>query len=126
MLWQDLDRDNAVKTCVAMVKMDCELRDVHIEVKATARLPVVVADEIHLQQVILNLLRNSIEAVEHQQSLVSREIEVDMGLCEPNTAFVSWRTVVEASPRATWSVSSSRSIRPSQTGWALGSRSAAS
>ena len=61
---KEIDVARAVRECVDMVKTDCELRDIRIEVKAAGALSVVVVDEIHLQQVILNLLRNAMEAVE--------------------------------------------------------------
>ena len=59
--------------------MECELRDIRVELKPSDRLPVVVADEIHLQQVILNLLRNAMEAVQLPQPGVRKEITVDVG-----------------------------------------------
>jgi signal transduction histidine kinase len=62
-----------------MVKMDCEVRDIRIELEAAGRLPTVVADEIHLQQVILNLLRNAMEAVETPQPGVVRRIVIETG-----------------------------------------------
>ena len=61
---KEIDVARAVRECVDMVKTDCELRDIRIELKPAGALPVVVVDEIHLQQVILNLLRNAMEAVE--------------------------------------------------------------
>ena len=77
---KEIDVARAVRECVDMVKMDCELRDIRVEVKPSDALPVVVVDEIHLQQVILNLLRNAMEAVELPRPGVSREIAVEIGL----------------------------------------------
>ena len=77
---KEVDVARAVGECVDMVKVDCELRDIRIELKAGRALPVVVVDEIHLQQVILNLLRNAMEAVELPHPGVSREITVEIGL----------------------------------------------
>ena len=76
---KEIDVARAVRECVDMVKMDCELRDIRIEVKATGALPPVVVDEIHLQQVILNLLRNAMEAVELPRPGSSREIALEIG-----------------------------------------------
>ena len=56
--------EQAVRECVGMVKMDCDLRDIRIELPTTPPLPEVVVDEIHVQQVVLNLLRNAVEAIE--------------------------------------------------------------
>src|SRR5262245_59722619 len=62
-----------------MVKMDCDLRDIRIDLKPVGRLPV-VADEIHLQQVILNLLRNAMEALEGAPPGTPRVIAIEAGL----------------------------------------------
>ena len=61
---KEIDIARAISDCVEMVKMDCELRNIGVEVKPVGPLPMVVADEIHLQQVILNLLRNAMDAVQ--------------------------------------------------------------
>ena len=77
---REIDVASAVGACVDMVKTDCELRDIRIELKTDDALPVVVVDEIHLQQVVLNLLRNAMEAVELPRPGVSREITIEVGL----------------------------------------------
>jgi signal transduction histidine kinase len=76
---KEIDVERVVGQCIEMVKMECELRDIRIELKPAGRLPAVVADEIHLQQVILNLLRNAMEAVELPRPGISREIAVEIG-----------------------------------------------
>jgi PAS domain S-box-containing protein len=76
---KEIDVERAVRDCLDMVKMDCEVRDIRIELEAAGRLPTVVADEIHLQQVILNLLRNAMEAVETPQPGVVRRIVIETG-----------------------------------------------
>jgi signal transduction histidine kinase len=77
---RQIDVARTARDCVEMVKTDCELRDIRIELEAAGPLPVVVADEIHLQQVILNLLRNAMEAVELSRSGVAKEITIEIGL----------------------------------------------
>jgi PAS domain S-box-containing protein len=77
---KEIDVDRAVRDCLDMVKTDCEVRDIRIELAAAGRLPTVVADEIHLQQVILNLLRNAMEAVEASRPDVIRRIAIETGL----------------------------------------------
>src|SRR4030095_16313875 len=81
---KEIDAVRTVGQCIAMVKMDCDLRDVRIEFNAVEALPRVVADEIHLQQVMLNLLRNAMEAVERPEANVSKVITVDVGLDGPD------------------------------------------
>ncbi|MGO4395456.1 ATP-binding protein [Variovorax sp. M-6] len=68
--------EQAVRECVGMVKMDCDLRDIRIELPAASPLPEVVVDEIHVQQVILNLLRNAMEAIELAPPDGAREIAI--------------------------------------------------
>ncbi len=73
-----IDVERAVAECVGMVKMDCEMRDIRIRMPSVGRLPATMVDEIHLQQVILNLLRNAMEAVE-AGAADRREIIVGVG-----------------------------------------------
>jgi len=55
----------AISECISMVKMDCDLREIEIRLSTASDLPPVTVDEIHLQQVVLNLLRNAMEAIEN-------------------------------------------------------------
>lgn len=59
-----IEIERAVSECVGMVKMDCDLREIEIRLLADSGLPRITVDEIHLQQVVLNLLRNAMEAIE--------------------------------------------------------------
>jgi PAS domain S-box-containing protein len=76
---REIDVGRVVRECVEMVRTDCELRDIRIELTPIAALPPVVADEIHLQQVILNLLRNAMEAIGLPQPGVVRRIAIEVG-----------------------------------------------
>jgi signal transduction histidine kinase len=60
-----IDIERAIAECIGMVKMDCELREIDVRLSAKSGLPPVTVDEIHLQQVVLNLLRNAMEAIEN-------------------------------------------------------------
>ena len=71
-----IDIEQAIAECIGMVKMDCELRDIRIRSAAAKGLPVVVVDEIHLQQVVLNLLRNAMEAIALPGAGSAREIGI--------------------------------------------------
>jgi signal transduction histidine kinase len=83
-----IDVERAVTECVNMVKTDCELRDICIRLAPANSLPAVVADEIHLQQVILNMLRNAMEAIELAQHGREREIAVAIRLNEDEDVLV--------------------------------------
>lgn len=76
---KDIDIARAVRDCIDMVKMDCELRDIHIDVKPVPPLPVVTVDEIHFQQVLLNLLRNAMDAMQTLPPDAARSIAVNAG-----------------------------------------------
>ena len=117
---KEIDVARAVRECVDMVKTDCELRDIRIELKAAGALPVVVVDEIHLQQVILNLLRNAMEAVELPRPGVRGRSRSRSDATAPTRCRCRSPTGARASPRATSSACSSRSTRPSRAGWAIG------
>ena len=126
---KEIDLEQTVNTCVAMVKADCELRDIRLDVKAAGRLPLVVADEIHIQQVVLNLLRNAMEALQPRTQPGDRQRDcspVRVARMGPTRFSCRWRTAVWVSPKASWSVSSNPSIRPNQAGLASALRSAAS
>ncbi|MDM0117938.1 ATP-binding protein [Variovorax sp. J22R133] len=82
-----IDVERAIVECIGMVRMDCELRDIRILLNASGPRPVVVADEIHLQQVMLNLLRNAVEATEMGQATV-REITVTIAIRHGNEVLV--------------------------------------
>jgi len=79
---KSIDIERSLAECIDMVKMDCELRDIRTLLKPARGLPLVMVDEIHLQQVILNLLRNAMEAIDLAPPGGAREIAVDVGLGE--------------------------------------------
>jgi signal transduction histidine kinase len=71
-----VDPGRVVRGCVDMLRGACEARDLQIEVRQAGALPLLPADEIHVQQVVLNLLRNAIEAMEDARPGAPRRIEV--------------------------------------------------
>ena len=71
--------ERLVDDCIDMVRMECELRDIRLERKVDGPLPTLVADGIQLQQVVLNLLRNAIEAMEEAAPDAPRQISIEVG-----------------------------------------------
>ena len=74
----ELDLGEIVHEAIGMVQGEARARNVSLRVDPTAGLPPVVADRIQLQQVILNLVMNAIEAmsaVEGRDRVV--EVETD-------------------------------------------------
>ena len=86
--------------------------------------PPVWGDRVQLQQVLLNLVLNGMEAMRTVTDR-SRVLRIRAQPHEAGHVLVAVQDAGRASPRRTWSGSSSRFIRPSPTGWAWGWRSAA-
>jgi C4-dicarboxylate-specific signal transduction histidine kinase len=59
-----LDANEVLQEVAAIVRSEAESRDVKMEVSAAPNLPRVLGDRVHLQQVLLNLLLNAMEAVD--------------------------------------------------------------
>jgi signal transduction histidine kinase len=85
---REIDIARAIGDCVEMVKMDCELRNISVEVRPIGPLPTVVADEIHLQHVILNLLRNAMDAMQTLPPDRRRAVAIEAGLDGDDSIFV--------------------------------------
>ena len=61
----DVRPEEVVRKAVSLVRMDAESVGVQVEIEMEDDLPVVPADQDKLNQVFLNLLLNSIQAMEH-------------------------------------------------------------
>ena len=59
-----LDLGRLIANAVALVEQELELHDVRVELRVAPDLPPVRADEIQLQQVLLNLMRNAMDAMD--------------------------------------------------------------
>ncbi len=56
--------DQLVRDAVRLAEVDAAFHDLSIELQLGERLPAVLADPVQIQQVLLNLLRNAMEAME--------------------------------------------------------------
>lgn len=72
-----LDINHLIADTLKLVEMDCRLRDVRLERRLAVDLPPVVADAIQIQQVILNLVRNAMEALEAHPGSVDRRVSIE-------------------------------------------------
>ncbi|MEJ8850861.1 sensor histidine kinase [Variovorax rhizosphaerae] len=59
-----VDLERVIRFCADTVRMDCELRNIELAQETAPDIPFIVADEVHIQQVVLNLLRNAMEAMD--------------------------------------------------------------
>jgi two-component system sensor kinase FixL len=53
-----------IEAAISLIRMEAMQQEVEIEAKVDPGLPVVLADQIQIKQVLLNLLRNAMEAME--------------------------------------------------------------
>jgi signal transduction histidine kinase len=83
----EIDLGHMAATCIELLRGECEQHDLHIELQQPDTLQRLVADEVHVQQVLLNLLRNAIEAMQAAAPAAPRRIEVR--IAHPSPAWVS-------------------------------------
>jgi signal transduction histidine kinase len=79
----EIDLERLATACIELLRGECEQHDLHIELRRPGVLPHLVADEVHVQQVLLNLLRNAIEAMQAAPPAAPRRIEVTLARIEP-------------------------------------------
>ena len=60
----EVDLGKLVADTVNLVEMESRLKDIRVEVVVAGGLPPVLADDVQIQQVVLNLARNGIEAMD--------------------------------------------------------------
>jgi C4-dicarboxylate-specific signal transduction histidine kinase len=63
----EFDLGTLVYETVNLVEMESRLKDIRVEVAVESDLPTVNGDDVQIQQVVLNLVRNGVEAMEESQ-----------------------------------------------------------
>ncbi|WP_290647641.1 PAS domain S-box protein [Aquisalimonas sp.] len=71
---QPLDMNAMVKESIQFVDWELRQRRIQLRLNRTRELPLVMADPVEIQQVLLNLLQNAVKALEQQPG--TREIEI--------------------------------------------------
>ncbi|MGH6617400.1 PAS domain-containing sensor histidine kinase [Sphingomonas sp.] len=66
----ELDLNEVVEEALQFVRHEIESRSIKLSVRSGRRLPLVVADRVQLQQVIVNLLLNGVQAQTGQEGLI--------------------------------------------------------
>ena len=85
---KSIDVARAVEESAEMLGRDCELRGIDIRFAAVRPLPTVEVDEVHIQQVVLNVLRNAMEAIDGALPGQERRIAIDVRHSESDEVLV--------------------------------------
>lgn len=86
----ETDVNETIRDVVEMVRSETEGREIQVQLELPEGLPHVRADRIQLQQVMLNLVRNGLEAMQGTPS-ADRRLTVESRLIEPECVAVSVR-----------------------------------
>ncbi len=83
---QPLDLNTLIREVVPLARPDAILRDISLDLDLAPVLPPVQGDGIHLQQVLLNLVMNAMEALKDQSR---REIRIATGTLDQGEVWVA-------------------------------------
>jgi signal transduction histidine kinase len=81
-----VDINEVIRSALAIVRVEMQKNKVWLETQLDERLPNVQGDKVQLQQVVLNLIINAVEAM---HSVKSRVLVIKSRLNKPNTVQVS-------------------------------------
>ena len=81
-----IDINNLILTVLAIVRVDLQKNGVELQMQLDDQLPAVEGDKVQLQQVILNLVMNAIEAMQAAQP---RVLQVKSERTKPEIVYVS-------------------------------------
>lgn len=70
-----VDVSSIISEVVALVQSDILARGVRLEVSTTSGLPLILGDRVHLQQVLLNLIMNAMDAISDSEG-VDRHVAI--------------------------------------------------
>ena len=84
----ETDLNDTVRDVMEMVRTEAEGREVHVRLELPVELPHVRADRIQLQQVLLNLVRNSFEAM-HNTPPEDRRLTIESHAVDHESVAVS-------------------------------------
>jgi C4-dicarboxylate-specific signal transduction histidine kinase len=81
-----LDINKLVSSVLALVVVDLQKHEIELQTQLDNRIPQVLGSQVQLQQVILNLVMNAIEAM---SSMETRVLRIKTELSQSNTVHVS-------------------------------------
>jgi hypothetical protein len=110
-----------ILTVLQIVRIECERNRVEVQTDLADELPDVLGDSVQLQQVVLNLVMNAIEAMHSAQSRILR---IETRQSGHGMVRVSSETPGQALIHPTSAASSSACSRPNRRAWGWVSPSA--
>ena len=116
--------NGAIREVIELTRGEAVKNSISVQMQLAEGLPLIAADRVQLQQTILNLIINAIQAVT-VTSDGPRELLIRTGKVDPGGVLVAVQDPVPDSPPGTSNISSSPSTRPSRTVWDWGSPFAA-
>ena len=118
-----MDINAAIREVIELTRSEAMKADVLVRMELVEDLPLVQGDRVELQQVILNLILNALEAMS-ETSEGHRELLITTGKSEWATRWSRCAIRARDWRRLLSNISSRPSTRPNQTAWAWGCRSA--
>jgi len=70
-----IDLNEVARDAIALVRGEARERQILVRLESAAQLPPVSADRVQIEQVILNLLRNAVDAISKPPGIVSLRVE---------------------------------------------------
>jgi PAS domain S-box-containing protein len=120
-----LDLNEALREVVALTHGELLKNDVSVRMELADDLPLIQGDRVQLQQVILNLIINAIEAMSGENEAFRDLALSTTRIEEAGAVHVTVRDSGPGLARLFWSVSLMPSIRPKRMVWGWGFRFAA-
>jgi PAS domain S-box-containing protein len=81
------DLNEAIREAVALTQTEVQRHEVNLQIRLSADLPLVPGDRVQLQQVIINLVMNAVEAMDGQ-GYSPRELTISSGTGSSSDVFV--------------------------------------
>ena len=119
-----LDLNELIQEALALGGGDLQKHRIVVQAEPNRQLPAVSGNRVQLQQVLLNLIMNAIDAMAAKGRAEDPERQV-ASRTKATASWYRWRTPGPESARRTSSGYSTRSSRPSPTAWGWACRSAA-
>ena len=114
-----LEINGAIREVIELARGEAVKNRVSVQMQLAEGLPLIEADRVQLQQVILNLIINAIQAMTGTSDGL-RELLIRTGKADPDGVLVAVRDWVPDWRLGRSNLSSSPSTRPSRTVWGWG------